>query len=188
MRSSELAELSGLVAEDTGLRLADLAAEVDPQRAIVEVGSFRGKSASYLAEGARCGKGAHVWAVDPWDLAGNPDGKHGYARKTTRQVFTAQIAQMGLADQVTAIRGFSVDVAKVWAGPPIGLLFIDGSHEYEDVKADHEAWSAHLAAGAVVVFDDYGTRPNPGVMRYVNEIHASGTWDMSTTPLAIRLP
>ena len=148
----------------------------------MEVGSFKGKSSCYLAEGARTGRGAHVYAVDPWDLPGNPAGKHGY--DDAYGSFVAQVASLGLTDRVTPIRAFSKDAAASWGGPRIGLLFIDGSHVYQDVRDDFEAWSPHLAPGAVVVFDDYDTKPNPGVRRYVEEL--GGTWDLSTPPLAIR--
>ena len=36
------------------------------------------RSSAPAAEGARAGRGAHVYAIDPWDLPGNPAGKHGY--------------------------------------------------------------------------------------------------------------
>lgn len=183
MRVDDLAKLSGLVAPETGARLAELAGDVDPDLAIVELGSFRGKSTCYLAEGARCGRGAHVYAVEPWDLAGNPDGKHGFARIATREYFELQVASLDLADRITAIQGFSTDVAKQWRGPRVGLLFVDGSHEYSDVRADFEAWSEHLADDAVVAFDDYRTKRNPGVTRFVEELE--GTWDLQTSPLAI---
>lgn len=186
LRREQLAKLSGLITEDTGLRLAELAADVEADLAVVEVGSFRGRSTCYLAEGARCGKGARVWAIDPWDLEGNDDGKHGYARESTRMVFVRQVVEMDLGQHITPIRGFSTDVAARWSGPPIGLLFIDGSHTYEDVKADFAAWSPHLAPAAVVALDDYGTKPNPGVTRFVEE--TGYEWDLSRPPLAICRP
>lgn len=149
----------------------------------MQIGTFRGKSACYLAEGARCGGGAHTYAVDPWDLAGNADGKHGYARAETMRDCIRQIVAMDLGAWITVIRAFSHNVARNWVERPVGLLFIDGSHEYPDVKADYETWLPHLAPGAVVVFDDYGTKANPGVTRFVDELE--GTWDLTTPPLAI---
>lgn len=181
----ELASLRGLVSEEVGLRLADLASEVDPARAIVEIGSFKGKSTCYLAEGAAEGRGAKVWAVDPWDLPGNPDGKHGYT--TARQDFDAQTQQMGLAWRITPVQGFSTAVAASWDSP-VGLLYIDGSHTYQDVRDDWQAWWPHLASEAVVVFDDYGTKKNPGVTKLVDELSGAGELlrlDLDTPPLAV---
>lgn len=168
-RLAELAGLSGLISPQTGEILCTLAAEVDASHAVVEIGSFRGKSTCYLAEGCRTGKGARVWAVDPWDSTGNVDGRHGYARSETFEVFDLQVETMGLREIITPTRGFSLHVARTW-NKPIGLLFIDGSHDYGDVKADFEAWSPSVVPGSVVAFDDYDTPKNPGVKRFVDEL------------------
>lgn len=183
-RAQKLHSLRGLISVETGLRLADLAYDIPQGRAIVNVGVFKGKSACYLAEGARLGRGAHVWAVDPWNLPGNEPGKHDYDSEETYAHFHAQVDYMELGDYITPIKAFSLDAAAKWDGPKIGLLFIDGSHTYHDVKADYEAWTRHCCKGSVVVFDDYGTKPNPGVTRFVDEL--KGKWDFRTPPLAIR--
>jgi hypothetical protein len=57
----------------------------------------------------------------------------------------------------------------------IRLLFVDGSHIYEEVKGDIETWFPRVASGGVVVFDDYfGTKPTWGVRRAVDELLSSG--------------
>lgn len=180
-----LAALEGLISERTGLRLADLAAQVPVTHAIVEVGSFKGKSTCYLGAGSRAGAGAQVFAVDPWDLDGNIYGKHGFTDPTVRKLFADQIAGCGLEAQITPIRGFSVDVASKWTGR-IGLLYIDGDHEYTSVRNDFTAWRPHFDAATTVVFDDYATR-NKGVTRYVDELAKTSFWTVDTTtlPLAI---
>ena len=186
-RAQELTELSGLVSAEVGLRLADLAYDVPRLRAIVEIGSFRGKSTCYLAEGARLGGNAHVWAVDPWNLPGNPTGKHGFAEAETWKAFIAQVHGMSLDEYITPIQDFSIRAAEKWDGPPVGLLYIDGSHTYTDVRADYEAWEKHLAPRATVVFDDYDTKRNPGVKEYVDELREPFDFDTDTPPLAIRV-
>ena len=50
--------------------LYDLAAMVPADEAIVELGTYRGASACWLAAGAQSGLGAHVWTIDPHDLPG----------------------------------------------------------------------------------------------------------------------
>lgn len=165
-----LAELHGLIPPEVGAALADLAALVPSDQAIVEVGSFQGKSTCYLAEGAKAGDGAHVYAVDAWDLDGNVTGRFGFAEPATREAFEQQVRSARLWSRVTPRQGFSVDVAADWNGPPVGLLFIDADHHEDNVRADYRAWSPHLAAGAVVVFDDLDTPRNPGVRVVVDEL------------------
>lgn len=167
-------DLSGLIDADQGEVLRSLAAMVPADRAIVEIGSFRGKSTAFLADGARqCG--SHVWAVDPWDLPGNPYGKHGFSAPEVRESFEAQLRACRLWSRVTPVRAFSTDAAAGWAGPEIGLLYIDGDHTEAAVRADVAAWSPHLAADHVLVFDDLDTKRNPGVRVVVDELAARYT-------------
>lgn len=173
-------ELNGLISSEVGEVLAELAAEVPAAQAIVEIGSYKGKSTAYLATGSR---GAMVYAIDRWDLAGNADGRFGFNQPETFQAFKAQLARAGVTDGVIVIRDASVHAAREWKRN-IGLLYVDGSHTEVDVEADWRAWSPHLAPGAVVVFDDYDTKPNPGVKRVVDRI-TGYRWKYSPVPLAI---
>lgn len=180
-----LAALEGLVSREVGETLACLAHDVDPRCAIVELGSYRGKSTAYLAAGAIYGNLAPVFAVDPWDTRGNVTGRFGFADPATREAFTRQIAAAGVAANVTALRGFSTDVARHWLRP-IGLLYVDGSHTEKDVAADVAAWSPFLAPGAVIAFDDYRTERNPGVARVVDRLRAGAQftdWVEGPAPL-----
>jgi hypothetical protein len=140
----------------------------------VEIGSFKGKSTAFLATGAKAGHGAHVYAVDPWDLPGNVYGKHGFTAPEVREAFEAQLRACRVWGQVTPIRAFSTDAARDWTGPQIGLLYIDGDHSEEAVRADVLAWTQHLADGHVLVFDDLDTKRNPGVRAVVNDLVTYG--------------
>jgi hypothetical protein len=181
----KLAALEGLISPEVGETLAALAAGVPRSAAIVELGSYRGKSTAYLAAGAAVGNGARVHAVDPWDTPGNRTGRFGFADPATRAAFMAQLEAVGLLDRVTPLRGFSTDVARHWIAP-IGLLYVDGSHTEADVAADVEAWAPFLIPGAVIAFDDYRTERNPGVARVVDRMRLSPAftgWTEGPSPL-----
>lgn len=160
-------EVPGPLPSEIGHLLACFAGDVPVDHAIVEVGSYLGRSTCFLASGTA---GAHIWAVDPWDLPGNRDSKrHAFARSSTREAFHRHLIECGVAHKVTAVQAFSLDAAAAWDGPPIGLLYIDAVHSYEAVKADYEAWTPHLAPGGVVAFDDANTS-RFGVGRFVREL------------------
>lgn len=181
---AHLASLEGLISEAVGLCLAEHAAAVAAERAIVEIGSYCGKSTCYLAAGARAGHGAPVFAIDPWDSRGNPGGRFGFDQIATRRRFQEQVDASGLAAQITPLRAFaSRDIAPHWLRP-VGLLYIDGSHTEADVRADWNAWRGHLAAGAIVAFDDYRTARNPGVAAVVDRIPGVRV-ELGPTPLAL---
>jgi predicted O-methyltransferase YrrM len=57
----------------------------------------------------------------------------------------------------------------------IELLYVDSSHECEETIAELRAWSPALAAGALVVLDDYGHSQLTGVRDAVRELGLSGT-------------
>lgn len=179
---TRLAALEGLIPEAVGLRLADLAATVPGDQAIVEIGSYKGKSTCYLAAGALAGHAPPVFAVDPWDTAGNPGGRFGFDQPSTFDAFQRQVTLMGYHLAVTPVKGFSRDVATRWSRRPIGLLYIDGSHTEQDVRADLSVWSPFLAAGAIVAFDDYRTERNPGVAKVVDPLRAAGHWRWEEGP------
>lgn len=178
----ELYALEGLVPDDVGETLFELASAVEPGLAIVEIGSYKGKSTGFLAAGARAGRGARVFAVDPWDL-GKVNGRFGFTENATRKAFDRQLRAVGLRSGVTAKRGFSVDVAAVWTGPPIGLLFVDGDHAEESILADVAAWRPHLAPRSTVVFDDLDTPKNPGVRVALETLGLS--WTLAARRLAV---
>jgi predicted O-methyltransferase YrrM len=165
-----LEDAVGLLNPGIGDCLRDLAAQVPADQAIVEIGSYKGKSTAYLAAGAKAGNGAPVFAVDAWDLPGNVDGKHRFTDPTVRQVFEDQLRALRLWSRVTPIQAFSVDAADVWDGPMVGLLFIDADHAETSVRSDFEAWLPHLAPSHVVAFDDIDTPRNPGVRAAVDAL------------------
>ncbi len=170
-------DLPGLISDAVGEALAMLATSVDPADAIVEIGSYRGKSAAYLAEGATqgnppAGQRPTVYAVDPWDLQDEP-GKHGYNAPEVRQDFVWNIEAAGyeIGKDVVPVQAYSGTAAVEWPeGQWIGLLFIDGDHTENGVIGDWSNWRQHLSNGAVVAFDDLDTRRNPGVRRAFDKI------------------
>jgi cephalosporin hydroxylase len=57
----------------------------------------------------------------------------------------------------------------------VELLFVDSSHEREPTLAQVAVWRPALAAGALVVFDDYAHPDYPGVAEALAALGADGT-------------
>lgn len=149
-----LGELEVLMDPRELARLAELAARVPAHQAIVELGSYRGGSASWMASGAAAGYGAHVTCIDPWPqpLKGWPDKDHVERQRGALAAFTATMQRQEWP--VTALRARSIEIAPMWI-QPVGLLFIDGDHAYDAVAADYRAWEHLVAAGGWLAFHDY---------------------------------
>jgi predicted O-methyltransferase YrrM len=146
-----------LITPTEGETLAQLAAGVFDGEVIVEIGSYKGASACYLARG-----GVPVHCVDLWDLGGQRHAQR-YAQRAVWHQFLANTEGL----DITPHKGASVDVAATW-DLPVGLLFIDGLHTYDGVRSDLDAWTPHLAPGGLVVFHDYDQR-FPGVIEAADE-------------------
>lgn len=176
------ADIRGLITDELGEQLHALAFDVAQGQAIVELGSFEGKSTAYLAAGAlEAGRCVPVYAVDLWDDERNVSGKHHFTDPAHRERFIDNLVDAGLAGHVTAVQADTVEAAKRYDGAPVGLLYIDADHREAAVRQDLQAWRRHLAPGAVVAFDDYGTKKNPGVKRVVDRLR------LPTTVVAERL-
>ena len=136
---------------------------------IVEIGSWMGKSTCWLAVGSKSAQREKVHAVDPFD--GGPLLKHHPVIReqgTTYHSFVDNLTSAGLFDYVESIVATSQQAAQTW-NKPIRLLFIDGDHSYDAVKADFEMWSRFLVPEALVAFDDV-TGGYEGAKRYYDAL------------------
>jgi hypothetical protein len=71
------------------------------------------------------------------------------------------------------VRSGSLDAERGWR-EPIRLLFIDGDHSYEALRADFSAWAPHVEGNGLIAFHDVGVWP--GVSRFYSELVAEGRW------------
>jgi MMP 1-O-methyltransferase len=146
-------DVPGWLSDEEGEALYDLARECTGKGVIVEIGSWKGKSTICLARGSREGSGVRVFAVDP-----HADYRHGE--------FKDNIDRAEIADLVTPVKGLSQDVVEDF-DEPIELLFVDGSHEENDVRNDFDQWVPKVVEGGIVAFHD--TTWHAGVRKVVAE-------------------
>lgn len=133
--------VEGLLEEREGLCLYGLARRAARLGAVVEIGSYKGRSTWFLARALDdVGSSWPVVAFDP-HLEGTQDDFH------------ANLARTGIAARVEAHAAFSHDEAPAF-DRPIGLLWIDGDHTYTGVRRDFEDWFPKLALGGWLAFHD----------------------------------
>jgi len=89
---------------------------------IVEIGSYEGKSTVTLGLGSR--KGVFIESVDPHtgDISEVQKG----LSIDTHDNFLRNIESAGVSRKIIVKRMTSIDAAKMYSGPQIGMLFIDG--------------------------------------------------------------
>ncbi len=153
---------------------------------ILEVGSWTGESALAMVETVRGIIGLRstkIHCVDTWE--GTP-GDHTAVLcealggpNVLYECFAANVGEL-LDDVIIPHRKRSLELAKSWntfRWGKLDLVFLDGDHSYDHVRADIQAWLPHLRGGGIIAGHDYGivlkgtTTPRfPGVKRAVDEL------------------
>lgn len=145
-------DIPGFLADNEARFLALLAACTPSDGAIVEIGSFKGKSTVVLASvAARYGLGPVV-AIDP-HTAPSPTDPDLAPGTSSFDEFVAGLRCANLEKHAEVHRTFSREVARGW-NRPIRLLWIDGEHTYKGAKEDFELFACYLSNGAVVALHD----------------------------------
>ncbi|WP_428559038.1 MAG: class I SAM-dependent methyltransferase [Solidesulfovibrio sp. DCME] len=176
--SDEFAAIEGFLDPIEGYALLLLAQYGPGVGAIVEIGSFAGRSTAYLARGSRRGRREKVVAVDHFQGSPEhqPGGGHEAPLVTQGRLyaaFEANLARVGERDRVHALCQGSAAAVAGWSHP-IRLLFIDGDHGFAASRQDFESWSPFLVPQGLAVFHDIGTFD--GVTAYYAELLAAGAY------------
>ncbi len=142
---------------------------------LLEVGSFRGKSAAALFDGTFSRRALNVpvvYCIEPHrDFVGVYGGHFG---PVDRAGFYKTMLLTGAYQGVALINLTSQEAARGWQRP-LGLVFIDGDHTYEGVADDVRSWEPHLVPGGMLVFDD-AQDERIGPHRVIFELVASGAY------------
>jgi predicted O-methyltransferase YrrM len=144
-------DVEGWLTEAQARRLFAAAARAAPHGRVVEIGSFRGRSAIVLA-----GAGVEVVCIDPH--AGSDRGPQEIAADAERgaadlEAFRANLARAGVADRVRHVRAFSGAALDEVSGP-VDVLFVDGAHRFAPARADLVRWGGRVRAGGRMLVHD----------------------------------
>jgi predicted O-methyltransferase YrrM len=119
---------------------------------IVEIGcAYGGSTTVFLLNKP---PSAHVYSIDPFvpDSGGSFRANERDCRLAVKTTLD-RVKKSNLINDWTLICDYSYNVFQKW-NKKIDLLFIDGSHLYDDVKRDFEQWSNHLSTNGVILLHD----------------------------------
>lgn len=143
--------------------------EVESGREVkfLEIGSFLGSSTALMAQFIKeSGKKIDFYSVDPWttDYYDNEDVKKCIYNSLGKSDYSGEvkkaIVELGLENYVTLIQSTTNQVVKdVLKDTKFDFIFIDGSHEYEDVLSDINTLLPFLKQGGTMAGDDYNHTP-----------------------------
>lgn len=167
--STPIYEIAGLI------HAIEMVPPAPPECKIVEIGSLYGKTTIALAS-----MGIHeVISIDPHDGPWEIDGLINRDRRAetgnTLDTFKENLAYYGVENNVRIVQKYSDDAAKDWnLKDVICVLFIDGCHDYDQVKKDYYNYKPFMISGCLIAFHDYNPSTFPGVIQAVDEIEATG--------------
>jgi hypothetical protein len=156
--------------EAAALHHAGLVAAAEGHGPLLEVGAYCGKSAVWLGAAAQA-RGTVLFSVD--HHRGSEENQSGWefhdadlvdpatGRMDTLPWWRRTIAAAGLEGAVVAIVGDSPTIGGQWT-TPLGLLFIDGGHGDDAVRADERAWLGHVAGAGLLAIHDVFPDPADG--------------------------
>jgi len=160
----------GFLPPDEADALYDAAWAMAPVGVILEVGTYCGKSATFLGAAAKA-RGGHVVTVD--HHRGSEENQPGWewhdpelvdptvGRMDTLPFFRRTMHDAHLEDVVVAVVGQSDVVASMWS-TPLAMLFIDGGHAVEHCMTDYRCWSPKVMPGGVLAIHDVFPDPAEG--------------------------
>lgn len=123
-----------------------------------EVGVFEG---AFAAHNLKTWEGKYMM-VDTWahrdDGTTDKNDKDMAYWKGVMEKARKQTAFAG--DRRTLDRAYSVDAADNYPNGLFDWIFLDAGHDYENFKADLEAWWPKLRSGGLFSGDDYGLSQN----------------------------
>ena len=134
-----------------------IADNAQPNDILVEVGCWRGKSSSYMAECLKEQNKNNVefYCVDHWK--GNP---HEEVHQNDPSVINDTLYNEFL-DNMKPLDGFfqplrksSTEAAYMFEDNSISFVYIDAGHEYYEVKSDIDAWLPKVKKGGIIAGDD----------------------------------
>jgi predicted O-methyltransferase YrrM len=159
MQLENALQIPGWMEEHDLLWLAEKAAT---HERIVEVGAWMGRSTKVLSDNTP----GTVWAVDHWlgSIEHQPcDSKAVWA--AFQQNLTAEI----FCGKVVPIMMHSVSAAKFFADQShyFDMVFVDASHDYDNVRADILAWKPLVKSGGILCGHDAS---HPPIMQATHEL------------------
>jgi len=143
--------------------LQELISGLPKECVMVEVGSYIGESTELFAK-----KCKRVYAIDPWKNYYDGDDKSFYQQYPMELIEQAFDIRMKKFNNVIKIKGESAKESKKSGDKAFNFVYIDGNHQYENVKEDIETWLPKIKPNGMIGGHDYGYLPD--VTKAVDEI------------------
>ena len=148
--------------------LCDIISECRKQGMMaLEIGSWCGHSSSIIGAVVKECAGRLV-CVDWWKGADDRQTKVSRLHDVYG-MFWRRMVKAGLADTVIPMRGKSGDVLPLLADKQFDLIFVDGDHRYDGIKADIKQVKRLIKPRGTICGHDCECKPTPELMPFLNQ-------------------
>jgi predicted O-methyltransferase YrrM len=162
--------IPGMISPGAGQLLYTMCYMQEMDGDVVEIGSWQGRSSSFLARAVKSSGNGKFYAIDHFE--GNKGKESNYTLanvSSLKEGFVKNIQSLGLTDTVNLLDMPNTKAKKELENSRIRFLFIDGDHTEDGVRTDVELFFPNLVPGAIVVFDDFSAGFS-GVVKVVDEL------------------
>lgn len=145
---------------------------------ILEIGTARGYSSICMSKILNDHKiNGKIFTIDIlplnkkiyWNSPSDIDGKK------TRSELLQKWSDL-VSKYLVFLRGYSTVVLDKFHIKRINFAFIDGSHEFEDVKSEIVYISSRQEKNDIIFFDDYNKKEFPGVVKAIEELENNNSY------------
>ncbi len=161
----------GMITPEAGKFLYSLCYLQDLEGDVVEIGSWQGRSSTFLARAVKESGNGNFYAID--HFGGNVGKEEFYkvngSLASLKDNFIDNLSRLDLIDAVNLLDMTNTEASEKIKDRKIRFLFIDGDHTKSGVRKDIELFFPQLEKGSIVVFDDY-FEGFPGLIEAVDEI------------------
>ena len=112
----------------------------------LEIGVFEGGSVMWMLENILTHPSSRLTVIDPFTS---------HAGHDVEQIFLDNLKKSGAADRTTVIKGFSQEELGKLPAESYDIIYVDGSHDADDVLEDAVLSWRLLKVGGLLIFDDY---------------------------------
>lgn len=132
--------------------LIEVCADCAGHDEMVEIGCFAGESTEIFAHYFK-----RVYAIDCWLDSGD---------NYIENLFDIRMSRFR---NIIKIKSMSIDAVKLLQHKKFDMVYIDGAHDYDNVKADIIAWQPRIKVGGLLAGHDYLAK-GTGVKQVLEEL------------------
>ena len=164
--------LPGMITPKSGQFLYLLCYMQQKEGDVVEIGSWQGRSSSFLARAVLNSQNGTFYTIDHFKGSSGQDRSDFTIENDDlsdlENSFNFNMKRLGLSDAVTLLNMPCEQAATTLSNTHIRFLFIDGDHTKQGVAKDIQLFFPMLSKGSIVVFDDFRAHAK-GLLEAIDE-------------------